>query len=586
MHPNLRSFLNLLRRENDLVTVEAEVDPYLEVAEIHRRVIERGGPALLFTRVKGSRYPVVTNLFGTQKRIELAFGSKPEQFVRELVSVAEVLLPPKPSELWRHRSLALDFLKLGTRNVSRAPVTDVVDEPARLNELPVLTTWHEDGGPFITLPLVYTEHPVTKKHNLGIYRMQVYDAQTAGLHWQIQKGGGFHYHAAEQLGQALPVTVFLGGPPALIVAAVAPLPENVPELMLASLLSGEKLKMTSDRKGGWHRLVAEAEFALVGSAPPHERRMEGPFGDHYGYYSLQHEYPVFHCDAVFHRRDAIYPATVVGKPKQEDFFIGDYLQSLLSPLFPLVMPSVRDLWTYGETGFHSLCAAVVRERYTREALVAGFRILGEGQLALTKFLILTDTPIELQDFRRVLEHVLARVRWETDFFVFSNTSMDTLDYTSGKVNEGSKAILMGLGEPVRDLPREFRGTLPSGVSRAEVFCAGCLAVEGVPFSEEPEQAKRLAQEVAFAEWPLIVLHDDSRVANSVTDFLWSTWTRFEPAGDIHAVVTSVVRHHLAYRGPIVIDARKKPSLPDELIVRDDIAKLVDGRWRECFPQSF
>ena len=235
MHSNLRSFLNLLRRENDLLTIEAEVDPYLELAEIHRRVIERGGAALLFNRVKGSRFPVTTNLFGTQKRIELAFGPRPEQFVKELVRVAEILLPPRPAELWGHRALGLELLKIGTRPTSRAPVTEVVDEPARLNELPVLTTWQEDGGPFITLPLVYTEHPVSRKHNLGIYRMQVYDAQTAGLHWQIQKGGGFHYHAAEQLGQPLPVTVFLGGPPALIVAAVAPLPENVPELMLASL---------------------------------------------------------------------------------------------------------------------------------------------------------------------------------------------------------------------------------------------------------------------------------------------------------------------------------------------------------------
>jgi len=585
MHRNLRSFLELLRRENDLVTVETEVDPYLEVAEIHRRVIERGGPGLLFTRVKGGKFPVVTNLFGTRRRIELAFGPTPEQFVQQLVSVASALLPPKASELWGYRSLAFDFLKLGTRKVSRAPVAEVVDQPAQLNELPVLTTWHEDGGPFITLPLVYTEHPETKRHNLGIYRMQVYDARTAGLHWQIQKGGGFHYQVAEQLRQPLPVTVFLGGPPALIVAAVAPLPENIPELMLASLLSGEKLKMTRDRKGGWHRLVAEAEFALVGSAPPHERKPEGPFGDHYGYYSLQHDYPVFHCDAVFHRRDAIYPATVVGKPKQEDFFLGDYLQSLLSPLFPLIMPSVRDLWTYGETGFHSLCAAVVRERYAREALVSGFRILGEGQLALTKFLLLTDTPIDLHDFPRVLEHVLARVNWETDFFIFSNTSMDTLDYTSGKVNEGSKAILMGLGDAVRDLPREFRGQLPSGVSRAEVFCAGCLVVEGPTYEKEPKRAERIARENSLEEWPLVILHDDASVAKSVSDFLWSTWTRFEPAGDIYAAESKVVRHHPAYRGPIVIDARKRPSLPEELIVRDDIRELVDRRWPEYFPEK-
>ncbi|MBD0373937.1 MAG: UbiD family decarboxylase, partial [Pyrinomonadaceae bacterium] len=464
MHPNLRSFLDLLLREKDLITIETEVDPYLELAEVHRRVIERGGPALLFNRVKGSRYPVVTNLFGTMRRIERAFGPKPEALVREVVHLAEALLPPRPARLWQHRALAFEALRLGTRHVRRAPVTEVVDQPARLDELPVLTTWQEDGGPFITLPLVYTEHPVTGKHNLGMYRMQRYDAQTTGLHWQIHKGGGFHYHEAEALGQPLPVTVFLGGPPALILAAIAPLPEDVPELVLASVLAGEKVKMGKNTLGDGHRLVAEAEFALVGYVPPHERRPEGPFGDHYGYYSLQHDYPVFHVDAVFHRNDAIYPATVVGKPRQEDFFIGDYLQKLLSPLFPLVMPSVRDLWSYGETGFHSLAAAVVRERYAREALVSGFRILGEGQLSLTKFLILTDTPQDLRDFRTLLEHVLARVRWESDLFIFSNVSMDTLDYTSGKVNEGSKAILLGLGAPVRELPREFHGSLPHGIT--------------------------------------------------------------------------------------------------------------------------
>ncbi len=583
MHPNLRSFLNLLRLEKDLVTIDTEVDPCLELAEVHRRVIERGGPAILFKRVKGSNYPVVTNLFGTAKRIELAFGPKPEKFVKEMVSLAEALLPPQRSELWKHRSLVRDFLKLGTKIVSRGPVTEVIDRPGNLDELPVLTTWQEDGGPFITLPLVYTEHPLTKKHNLGIYRMQVYGEATAGLHWQIQKGGGFHYHAAEEMNQSLPVTVFLGGPPSLIISAIAPLPEDVPELILASLLTGEKLRMVRNPIAGLHRLVAEAEFALIGHAEPHERRVEGPFGDHYGYYSLQHEYPVFHCEAIAHRWDAIYPATVVGKPKQEDFFIGDYLQSLLSPLFPLVMPSVRDLWSYGETGFHSLAAAVVRERYAREALVAGFRILGEGQLALTKFLILTDSPIDLHDFSHVLEHVLARFAPERDFFIFSNTSMDTLDYTSGKVNEGSKAILMGLGEAIRDLPREFHGELPRAITSAQVFCGGCLVVEGAPYSDEPDQAARMAREAVFAEWPLVILHDDAGVARSTTDFLWSTWTRFEPAGDIYAAETNVVRHHLSYGGPIVIDARKKPSLPDELIVREDIAKLVGGRWREYFP---
>jgi 4-hydroxybenzoate decarboxylase subunit C len=586
MHSSLRTFLDRLARENEIVAIDAEVDPYLEAAEIHRRLIDRGGPALLFKRVKGSSYPVVTNLFGTPRRIELAFGPKPEAIVRELVKVAELILPPRPSELWRHRSLGLDLLRFGTRNTNRSPVTQVMDQPARLDQLPVLTTWDEDGGPFITLPLVYTENPTTRKHNLGIYRMQVYDAQTTGLHWQIQKGGGFHYTEAERMDQALPVTVFLGGPPALMLAAIAPLPEDVPELVLASLLAGEKLKMTKDPLGGPHRLAAEAEFALVGQAPPKKRRLEGPFGDHYGYYSLEHDYPVFEVEAVFHRRDAIYPATVVGKPRQEDFFIGDYLQQLLSPLFPLVMPGVRDLWTYGETGFHSLCAAVVQERYAREALVSGFRILGEGQLSLTKFLLLTDTPQDLHDFPRLLEHVLARFNPATDLFIFSNVSMDTLDYTSGKVNEGSKAIMLGLGEAKRELPREFRGELPNGVSAAEAFCGGCLVVQGVPYAEDPAQAARLASEPALAAWPLVILHDDSRVAGSTQDFLWSTWTRFEPAADIYAANTEVSRHHLAYTAPIVIDARTKPGFPKELVVRPDIAERVDRRWREYFPRDF
>jgi UbiD family decarboxylase len=585
MHSNLRTFLALLTREKQIITIEAEVDPYLEVAEIHRRVIDSSGPALLFKRVKGSRYPVVTNLFGTKRRLDLAFGPKPEALVRELVQVAESLLPPKPAELWRHRSLGRELLRLGTKNIASAPVTQARDQPARLDELPVLTTWQEDGGPFITLPLVYTEHPQTKKHNLGIYRMQVFDPQTTGLHWQIQKGGGFHYAEAERLDQPLPVTVFLGGPPALILAAIAPLPEDVPELVLASLLAGEKLKLAKNPLAGGHRLAAEAEFALVGKAPPHKRRIEGPFGDHYGYYSLDHEYPVFEVEAVFHRRDAVYPATVVGKPRQEDFFIGDYLQQLLSPLFPLVMPGVRDLWTYGETGFHSLCAAVVRERYGREALVSGFRILGEGQLSLTKFLLLTDTPQDLHDFPRLLEHVLARCNPQTDLFIFANTSMDTLDYTSGKVNEGSKAIMLGLGEARRELPRVFRDELRSGLKAAEVFCGGCLVVQGNAYADDPEQATRVAHDAAFAEWPLVVLHDDAGVARSAKDFLWSTWTRFEPAADIYAAETNVVRHHLSYSAPIVIDARTKPGFPKELIVRDDIGALVSSRWRDYFPRE-
>ncbi|MFM8533229.1 MAG: UbiD family decarboxylase domain-containing protein, partial [Acidimicrobiia bacterium] len=227
------------------------------------------------------------------------------------------------------------------------PVREVVTSDVRLDRLPVITSWPDDGGPFVTFPLVYTQHPAKPGHNLGMYRLHVHDRSSTGMHWQIGKGGGFHYALAEQKNEALPVTVFLGGPPALILSAIAPLPENLPELMLASLIAGERLDQTAAPNGHPHPLIANAEFALMGHVAPKLRKPEGPFGDHYGYYSLQHDYPVFNVGQIAHRKDAIYPGTVVGKPRQEDFYIGDLLQELLSPLFPLVMPAVEQLWSYG-----------------------------------------------------------------------------------------------------------------------------------------------------------------------------------------------------------------------------------------------
>lgn len=584
MHTNLRSFIDLLRRENDIVEIAAEVDPYLELAEVHRRVIEAQGKALLFRNVKGSAFPVVTNLFGTNKRIDLAFGKRPQEFVKRAVEMAESIIPPKLGKLWEFRDMGKAALKIGTKKVGKGAVLESRQSDVDLEKLPLLQLWHEDGGHFVTLPLVYTESPTTGKPNLGMYRLQRYDKTSTGMHWQIGKGGGFHYFEAEQKGQSLPVTVFLGGPPALILSAIAPLPEDVPELMLASLLAGSKIATADNPVAGGHRLIAEAEFALCGSVAPHERKLEGPFGDHYGYYSLAHDYPVFQVDSVFHRKDAIYPATVVGKPRQEDFFIGDYLQELLSPLFPLVMPAVRDLWSYGETGFHSLAAAVVRERYGREALAAGFRILGEGQLSLTKFLLLTDTPQNLRDFRSLFEHILARVDWSRDLFIFSQTAFDTLDYASGKVNHGSKAILMGVGDAKRELKREFSGEVPAGISAAKPFCAGCIVVEGDTYEHDKDLPSRIARAGKFDDWQVVVLHDDISVADSTEKFLWATWTRFDPSLDIHAKNITVKNNHIGYEGPIVIDARMKPWYPKEVETRDDIAKLVDSRWGEYFRQ--
>ena len=583
MHKNLRSFIELLKNENEIIEIETEVDPYLEIAEIHRRVIERQGKSLLFKNVKNSKFPVVTNLFGTAKRIDLAFGKKPQEFVRKAVEMVDILLPPKPRQLWKYREMAVDALHIGTKTVKNAPILERFSRKPKLTEIPLLQLWHEDGGHFVTLPLVYTESPTSGKHNLGMYRIQRYDDTTTGIHWQIGKGGGFHHFEAEQLSQSLPVNINIGGAPAMILAAIAPLPEDVPELMLASLLANDKIETVKNPLPGGLRLIAEAEFVFSGRVAPHTRRPEGPFGDHYGYYSLVHPYPVFECEAIFHRKDAIYPATVVGKPRQEDFFIGDYLQELLSPLFPLVMPAVKDLWSYGETGFHSLAAAVVKERYAREALSAGFRILGEGQLSLTKFLLLTDKPQNLRDFKSLFEYILARVNWESDFFIFDRTSFDTLDYASGKINHGSKAMLVGVGEAKRELKRELNKELPVFIKKAEVFCGGCLVVEGNQYASDNDLGYTIANSGKFDDWEIVVLHDDADFAKSTDKFLWATWTRFNPSTDIYAREIKVVNNHIIYTAPIVIDARMKPWYPAEVEVLEDIAKLVDNKWREYFP---
>jgi len=586
---DLRLFLRLLRQKGELMEVSAPVDRHLELAEVHRRVVAAGGPALLFRNVKDSPFAVVSNLFGTARRVELAFGTRPQQLLARAARLPETLVPPTPARLWAERDLFARLLRVGIRTVAGGPVMENTLRPAQLGRLPATTSWAKDGGPFLTMGLVYTEHPEGRGHNLGLYRMQIHDDTCTGMHWQIGKGGGFHHAAAEARGEDLPVAVMLGGPPALILSAIAPLPENVPELLLASLLQGERLRSCRP-EGSPLPVVAEAEFALVGRAPAGERRPEGPFGDHYGYNSLVHDYPVFRVDAVHHRHGAILPATVVGKPRQEDFFLGDYLQELLSPLFPVVMPAVRDLWSYGETGYHSLSAAVVRQRYKREAMASAFRILGEGQLSLTKFLLVLDQPCDLRDFRSVLTEVLRRADFRTDLYVFGNVSMDSLDYAGPRINEGSKGVLLGVGEPRRELPAEFRGALPAGVTDAQVFSPGCLVLQAGaypaglgPGSSAPDVAP-LLQHPSLAEWPLVVLTDDARRATrSVFNFLWTTFTRFEPAADLHGRSVELIRNHPSFASPVALDARMKPWYPEELFCDEATAALVERRWSEYFP---
>lgn len=584
MHKNLRSFIEQLRKESLIVEVPEEVDPYLELAEIHRRVVEHNGPALLFTRVKGSRFPVVTNLFGSVQRMEMAMGPKPEQIINKAINALNRLMPPRLKTVWQERDWLLPVAKTGTRLIAgnKAPVMGAAMNQVNLNELPVLTSWQEDGGAFFTLPLVYTENPVNGEHNLGMYRMQVFAPNQTGMHWQIHKGGGFHYYEAEKMGQALPVTVFLGGPPALTIAAITALPEPVPELIYASFLMGDKINLVK-AEGHPHPLISEAEFALCGQVPPRIRHPEGPFGDHYGYYSLTHDFPVFNIQQVYHRKDAIYPATIVGKPQQEDYYIGEWMQDLLSPLFPLVMPGLKSLWTYAEAGFHTLSAAVVRESYFREALTHCFRILGEGQLSLTKVLLATNVEVNLKDFPALLKAILQRFDPSRDLIIIHDTAMDTLDYTGRKYNQGSKAILLGLGEPIRELPGEYNSGPLAGISKIKTYCPGCLLVSGTSYSDNQKLADDLLKQDfgKLWDWPLVILVDNVDEIKNQTDFLWTVFTRFDPVLDIHAS-QKVFQNVIEYELPIIIDARMKPEYPAALEPRQDIVKKVDEKWSQLF----
>ncbi|PKA27091.1 4-hydroxybenzoate decarboxylase [Leptospira sp. mixed culture ATI2-C-A1] len=574
-------FVRLLQTEGELHVISDPVDPYLELAEIQRRVVAKKGPALLFTNVKGTKFPVATNLYGSEKRIHLAFGPKPVATIQRLAKLAKEIFPPRFSKLWKERSLGLLPFQVGLKQVRRAPVLS--GRVLSTNELPQVVSWPKDGGAFVTLPLVYTEHPESGNGNLGMYRVQLFGDKTVGMHIQIHRGGGFHYYEAEKLGESLPAHVYIGGPPALTIAAVAPLPEEIPELVFASFLMGEKLRMKKDKTVSPYPIVADADFALIGTIPPYARKPEGPFGDHYGYYSLLHDYPYLDLKHILHRKDAIWAATVVGRPPQEDHYIAEFLQDLLSPMFPLVMPQVLGVWAYEESGVHSLAAAVVKERYFREAFMGALRILGEGQLSLTKCLLVTNERVNLKNFSETFNVITERSDPKTDFFIFSHISQDTLDYTSGTVNKGSKLLWMGITEanaPIKfpNLPREFTGNLrDKRFKKPKVFLPGVLVVEGSAFTPNDQLANRLLEE-DLGRFHYVFLVDDSEDAiKTDSDFIWTMFTRMEPASDVYAK-TETKGNHIAYEVPIVFDCRMKPWIPEVLLPLPDTVTQVDKKF--------
>ena len=601
-----RSLLECVRdleAQKELVRIDEPIDPHLEMAEIQRRVFRAGGPAVLFTCPKDCRFPMLGNLFGTMKRVRYLFRDT-------LGTVARLMkLKVDPADMLRrpmsYLTAPLAAWNALPRRVKRGPVLACT---TTLAELPQLKSWPDDGGAYVTLPQVYTEDPrqpgVLTRSNLGMYRVQLSGNRyarnrEAGMHYQIHRGIGGHHAAALELNQPLRVNVFIGGPPAMTVAAVMPLPEGTSELAFAGLLGGRRIAMAG--AAGQLPIYAEADFCISGYIDPARQLPEGPFGDHLGYYSLAHDFPVLMVEKVYHRKDAIWPFTVVGRPPQEDSMFGALIHELVGPVLPALIPGVRAVHAVEAAGVHPLLLAVGSERYVpyegrqrpRELLTQSNALLGQGQLSLAKYLLITageDNPeLDVRNVRDFLRHVLERADWRRDLHFQTCTTIDTLDYSGDALNQGSKLVIAAAGPPLRNLPVaiDSRLALPDelGFRRPKVFLPGILVVEGPAWQRENDGADRAVERFCAAwnrrdtinNFPLVVVVDQSDfAARCLDDFLWVTFTRSNPATDIYGIEPFVRDKHWGCFGSLVIDARRKAHHAPPLVEDPEVTKRVDA----------
>lgn len=597
---NLQECVLDLERAGQLVRIREEIDPRLEMAEIQRRAYLAKSPALLFERVKGCRFRMLGNLFGTRDRTHFLFRDTLDA-VRRLVE-----LKVDPNEFWKrpHRYLGAPFtaLHMLPRTVRRGPV---LTHEIRIEDLPQLKSWPNDGGAFITLPQAYTEdvaQPGVMHSNLGMYRVQLSGNQyepnrQIGLHYQIHRSIGVHHTRAIERGEPFRVNIFVGGTPAMTLSAVMPLPEGMSELTFAGALSGHRIPMIASANRP--AIYAEADFCISGTIDPHKLLPEGPFGDHLGYYSLAHDFPVLNIDKVYHRPDAIWPFTVVGRPPQEDTSFGDIIHEITGPIIPTVLPGVKGVHAVDAAGVHPLLFAIGSERYTpyakpgrpQELLTQASAILGQGQLSLAKYLFMAshndDPQLDIHDVTGFLTHILKRVDWQRDLHFHTRTTIDTLDYSGSGLNQGSKVVIAAAGPVLRELPTETPSglQLPDGCIDPQVCLPGVLAVAAPKFAPDTQGqddfaerfATRISNDNPINRFPLIVLVDDARfTAKTINNFVWVTFTRSNPAADIYGVQSFTDQKHWGCRGPLIIDARIKPHHAPPLIEDPEITRRVDA----------
>ena len=577
----LGGFLADLERRGDLRCVAREVDWECEVTEIACRETKAGGPALLFEKVRGARFPLAMNVLAAERRVEWALGRTPAAVGAELEEIFHALPPRRLADLWCLRGSAGRVLAMRPKTLARGPVQEF-SLGADLSVLPILKLWPKDGGRFLTFPLVLTEHPGTKVRNLGVYRMHVFDEQTTGMHWQIGKGGGFHYHAAEQRGEGLEVAVAVGADPATLLASVAPLPEGVDELAFAGFLRGSPSRLapaTRLRKA----VPADAEFVIEGVVLAGERRLEGPFGDHFGHYSHAADFPVFHVRNVTHRARPVFQASVVGKPPQEDKFMGEAVQEMFTGVLKVIHPEIRDLWAYFEAGFHNLLVVAVENRFAKEAKKTALALMGTGQLSLTKVIVLVDAGVNPRDRTAVFGAIARNFDPAEDLILVPGVPLDTLDFTSYTMNLGSKLVLDAQTQPGR-APVAPLVTVADPRAFDERIAAWRLAWGGLLVAQLRAAAdgraviEKLVRRPEYAAVKLIVAVSADVPLDDDETLLWGIFTRFDCARDVIPAQTETRGAWLTCRGPLGIDATWKPGYPEPVANTPQLVAKVDGWW--------
>ena len=595
-YQSLEACLLDLEKNGQLVRIMEEVDPYLEMAAIHLKVYAAGGPALLFEKVKGSKFRTASNIFGTLQRSKFIFRHT-LQPVQQLIA-----LKNDPIKAIKHpiQNFAVGLAALKALPLKNPITKPVLFQEISITDIPQIHHWPMDGGAYVTLPQVYTEDidkPGIMNANLGMYRIQLsgneyIPNEEIGLHYQLHRGIGVHQNKANKKGQPLKVSVFVGGPPAHSVAAVMPLPEGISEMTFAGVLGNRRFRYTYI---DGYCLSTDADFVITGEVYPQQNKPEGPFGDHLGYYSLQHDFPLMKVHKVYAKKNAIWPFTVVGRPPQEDTSFGQLIHEMTGTAIQAEVPGLKEIHAVDASGVHPLLLAIGSERYTpytpakqpAEILTIANHVLGTGQLSLAKFLFITagDEPaLTTHDIPAYLQYILERINTSRDIHFYTNTTIDTLDYSGTSLNSGSKVVIAAYGEIVRSLVTEVPGGLKNldGFNNARIVMPGIVSLQTTAFTSyaaaavEMQNLHQQLKDLDLTGLVFITIGDDANfIAESLNNYLWVTYTRCNPSHDMYGINSFTTNKHWGCAGPVVFDARIKPHHAPPVILDEATEKNIE-----------